>query len=117
MKAVNVTVTVQLEVKGENTLVEVQIELNLMNEILSFSCLESDPQIFVESVDNSNILESMGGFEIGDEVEVPDPNETDLHQHSFVGTIIDFRGENAIVEDSEGDCFEIESDRLSNPYN
>ena len=50
------------------------------------------------------------------QVEVPNPksDKTDLHQHSFVGTVIDVlesRG-TAIVEDQCSDVFEIEANRL-----
>jgi hypothetical protein len=47
-------------------------------------------------------------------VEVPDPNSSDIHNNSFVGTVIDVlenRG-TAIVEDQCGDVFEIEAERL-----
>ncbi len=45
-------------------------------------------------------------------VLVPEPNGTDIHSHSFEGTAIQLRNNNVIVEDSEGDCFEIEPYRL-----
>jgi len=57
---------------------------------------------------NGNLLEKYQG------VNVPDPNNSDIHNHAFMGTVIDVledRG-TAIVEDQCGDVFEIEGDRL-----
>jgi len=54
-------------------------------------------------------------IEIGMEVVVPAPNSSDIHNFSFVGTVVDIledRG-TAIVEDQESDFFEIECDRLT----
>lgn len=51
-------------------------------------------------------------IEIGDAVSAPEPNESDIHNHSFLGTVKSFRNGNVVVEDSEGDCFEFEPDRL-----
>ena len=51
-------------------------------------------------------------FSVGESVEVPEPNDSDIHNHSFVGTIVNFRNGNAVVEDGDGDCFEIEVERL-----
>ena len=50
---------------------------------------------------------------IDDDVIVPDPNDTDIHAHSFTGMVIEIK-ENGIVivQDSEWDCFEIEGNRL-----
>jgi len=47
-------------------------------------------------------------------VNVLDPKPSDLHQHSFVGIIIDVlesRG-TVIVEDGDGDAFEVDSDSV-----
>ena len=52
-------------------------------------------------------------FQIGDNVEVPDPDDSDIHNHSFVGIIIAFKDEYAVVEDGDGDCFDIEIERLT----
>jgi len=57
---------------------------------------------------NGNILD------VGDEVIVPDPIASDLHNFSFIGHVTDIlvdRG-TAIVEDQDSDFFEIECDRL-----
>lgn len=50
---------------------------------------------------------------VWDEVIVPDPNETDIHHHSFVGTVVKFRDNNAIVTDSDDNEFEVECNRLT----
>lgn len=55
-----------------------------------------------------NLLEKYQG------VDVPDPSSSDIHNHAFMGTVIDVledRG-TAIVEDQCGDVFEIEGERL-----
>ena len=57
-------------------------------------------------------LERKKEFSIGESVEVPEPNDSDIHNHSFVGVIKTFRNGNAVVEDGDGDCFEIEVERL-----
>lgn len=49
----------------------------------------------------------------GDNVVVPDPNDTDIHQHSFVGYVLSISDAGiCTIEDSEGDCFDIEDNRL-----
>jgi len=46
-------------------------------------------------------------------VEVPEPNDSDNYNFSFVGTAIDHLDNgNVIVEDGDSDCFEIEANRL-----
>ena len=52
-------------------------------------------------------------FKIGADVEMPEPNEMDTHNQSFIGVVVDCRNGNAVVSDCEGDCFDIEPDRLS----
>ena len=51
---------------------------------------------------------------VGDEVVVPDPNDTDIHNFSFVGRVADILVERgtAIIEDQDSDFFEVECDRL-----
>lgn len=47
-------------------------------------------------------------------VEVGEPTKGDMHQHSFVGTIIDVlesRG-TVIVEDQCGEAFEVDADNV-----
>lgn len=116
MKTVNVFVCIQMDIpnQDEDQVSEVQRVLDKMNEDLQQSSpLGSNAQIFVNDVDSSNIVNPNSEFEIGDSVEVPDPNDSDIHNHSFVGTIVDFRNGNAVVEDGDGDCFEIEVERLT----
>ena len=53
-------------------------------------------------------------LEAGQEVNVPDPNDSDIHHHSFIGHVTDVledRG-TAIIEDQDSDFYEIETDRL-----
>ena len=116
MKTVNVFVCIQMDIPNvdEDRVSEVQRVLDKMNEDLQQSSpLGSNAQIFVSDVDSSNIVSPQPEFEIGDSVEVPDPNDSDIHNHSFVGTIVAFRNGNAVVEDGDGDCFEIEVERLT----
>lgn len=51
-------------------------------------------------------------LEIGQTVIVPDPNDSDIHNYSFAGEVKAFRGDYVVVVDGEGDCFEIEPERL-----
>ena len=79
---------------------------------LGNSCI--DVQTLVNFVNSdSDINYPNSEFEIGDSVEVPDPDDSDIHNHSFVGVIKSFRNGNAVVEDGDGDCFEIEVERLT----
>lgn len=48
----------------------------------------------------------------GDSVLVPEPNDDDIHSNEFQGTVKGFHGLYAIVEDMDGDCFDIEPIRL-----
>jgi len=61
------------------------------------------------------MLDKKGTFlEKNQSVSVPKPNETDMHNFAFSGTIIDVlesRG-TVIVEDQCGDVFEVEADRV-----
>ena len=53
-------------------------------------------------------------LEVGQHVIVPDPNETDIHNFSFVGYLNDILEERGtcIIEDGDSDFFEIECERL-----
>ena len=118
MKTVNVFVCIQMDIPNQDgdQVSEVQRVLDKINEDLQQSSpLGSNAQIFVSDVDSSNIVSPQPEFEIGDSVEVPDPDETDIHNHSFVGTIVAFdtEMEYATVEDGDGDCFTIEIERLT----
>ena len=49
----------------------------------------------------------------GDEVLMPEPNGTDIHNHDFVGYVNDILDNgNIIVEDGDSDFFEIEANRV-----
>ena len=45
-------------------------------------------------------------------VIVKDPNTNDLWNHSFSGTIIKVSKNSCVVEDQDGDCFEVSKDQL-----
>jgi len=116
MKTITVAVHIQMDIdENGNVVTQAQSILDLMNEIVGMSELESSPQIFTEDIDSSDIIDMDTEFDINDEVEVPDPNPdgTDLHNHSFVGTIVSIFGDIATVEDGDGDCFDIELNRLT----
>jgi len=56
-------------------------------------------------------------IQIGDLVSVPSPNVTDIHNHEFDGTVVGFHsfaseGSFVTVADMDGNCFDIEPDRL-----
>lgn len=55
-------------------------------------------------------------IETGSDVLVPEPNDTDIHNHEFQGVVKSFRttsnGTLVTVEDQAGDCFDIEPERL-----
>lgn len=50
---------------------------------------------------------------LGDTVSVPPPNETDIYNHAFMGTVVGFHGEYIVVRDGDDDHFDIEPKRLS----
>lgn len=54
----------------------------------------------------------MNNFELGDLVLVPEPENDDIHTHNFIGTVQSIENGVATVEDEDGDCFDIEVDRL-----
>lgn len=47
-----------------------------------------------------------------DSVEVGEPAGDEMHNHSFVGTAVGFRNGNVIVEDQDGDCFEVDPENV-----
>lgn len=70
-----------------------------------------------ETDDNTQVLtiyKDKNGKEIkkGDRVLVPDPNDTDVHNHEFEGTVHSFRDVYVIVQDMEENGFSIEPERL-----
>lgn len=60
----------------------------------------------------TSIHEAAEPYEIGATVIVPEPDETDIHQHGFTGTLIGYRNGYAQVQDGDQDVFEIEPERL-----
>ena len=58
MKTVNVQVTIQMDIKGEDETAEVGIILDAMNKIVGQSELESQPQIFTQDVCGADISDS-----------------------------------------------------------
>lgn len=50
----------------------------------------------------------------GDTVEVGDPKEGDIHQHSFQGTVheIDNDKQTAVIVDMDGEYFEVDWDNV-----
>lgn len=114
-KLVNVMVMFQVEIPLEgDVLTNIQTALDTVNEGLIANPEQNNyAQIFTNNIEKSDIVEDMIEFEIGNSVEVPDPDDSDIHNHSFVGTIIAFRNVYAVVEDGDGDCFAIEIERLT----
>jgi len=59
-------------------------------------------------------LDSKGfEIEIGDVVDVPKPNKTDLHRCAFEGTVTNFRGDLIVVNDQDDNYFDIEPERVT----
>lgn len=52
-------------------------------------------------------------IEIGHTVEVPNPNDTDIHAQVFTGIVHAFHGQYITVIDGNEDCFDIEPERLT----
>ncbi len=51
-------------------------------------------------------------LEIGNEIEAPEPNDTDSYTHSFVGTIVGFKEGYVQVSDCDDNVFDIERERF-----
>ncbi len=49
---------------------------------------------------------------IGDSVDVPKPNKSDMHNFEFRGTVYSFEDELVIVVDGDDEYFNIEPERL-----
>lgn len=52
-------------------------------------------------------------IEIGDFVIVPEPNDSDFHNYEFEGRVVSFHNEFVVVEDMDGDSYNIEPERLT----
>lgn len=117
-KTVNVVVTIQMDVNSERSLADVVTGLDSINGLLQRNQDETfNAQIFVSGVDNSDItdVDTDEDLQLHDRVVVPDPDDSDLHNHSFVGTIVHIyeSGDMMMVEDGDGNCWDIETDRLT----
>jgi hypothetical protein len=51
-------------------------------------------------------------MKLNQEVFVLAPRKDDLWNHSFVGTVKEIKGELIVVEDQEGNCFDVDKDQL-----
>lgn len=49
---------------------------------------------------------------IGDWVDVPNPNDSDIHSHAFTGHVICISKGHARIVDGEDNTFDIELERL-----
>jgi hypothetical protein len=53
-------------------------------------------------------------IEVGDEVDVPEPKPDDLWNFAFTGQVIDFKnGDLVVVEDQDGNVYDVERGRLT----
>jgi hypothetical protein len=55
-------------------------------------------------------------IKIGQDVDFPEPNDTDIHNFAFRGYVEGFRGEFVQVLDGDNELFEIEPERLEIVY-
>ena len=72
-------------------------------------------EIANQGTDPSFFYSIFEALEVGDSVEVPQPQEGDSWNFSFVGTVIDFKGDNseiATVEDQDSNFYDVEIIRL-----
>jgi len=57
METITVNVQIQMDAKkGEDALTQVQNTLEVMNNIISMSELEAQPQIFISDISDSDII-------------------------------------------------------------
>lgn len=116
MKRVIVHVGIEMLIPNDDRVSEATQVLSVLDHIISGSELESSPTILFDGVTYSEIVDSPEDLEIGDEVEMPDPNPLmgDMWNHGgWLGNIVDIRGDIADVEDGNGDVFSIELERLT----
>jgi hypothetical protein len=66
----------------------------------------------VKQTQKTQEMENLTEIKVGSFVLVPEPNDSDIHNNEFLGVVVGFKGEYVIVEDSDGDCFDIEIERL-----
>lgn len=84
--------------------------LCLVIQSTDYSFKSQDVQPVQESSEVKDIDTEINLF---DTVIVPDPDQTDIHQHSFEGFVTDIQDGIASVRDMEGDIFDIEVSRLT----
>lgn len=66
-----------------------------------------------KNVDDPEYLDINGNvIDVGDTVDAPDPDETDIYNFAFQGTVVAFRNGYAVVTDQDDNSFEIEPHRL-----
>ena len=89
---------------------------------------EEAQEILMESLTNEATMEQIwqsidtfgemkgyrevGSLQVGEFVLVPEPDDTDIHNHEFTGEVIAITNGIVTVEDGDGDCFDIEIERL-----
>ena len=89
---------------------------------------EEAQEILMESLTNDATMEQIwqsidtfgemkgyrevGSLQVGEFVLVPEPDDTDIHNHEFTGEVIAITNGIVTVEDEDGDCFDIEIERL-----
>ena len=89
---------------------------------------EEAQEILMESLTNDATMEQIwqsidtfgemkgyrevGSLQVGEFVLVPEPDDTDIHNHEFTGEVIAITNGIVTVEDGDGDCFDIEIERL-----
>ena len=89
---------------------------------------EEAQEILMESLTNDATMEQIwqsinifgemkgyrevGSLQVGEFVLVPEPDDTDIHNHEFTGAVISIVNGIATVEDCDGDLFDIEVERL-----
>jgi len=64
------------------------------------------------STDNFYLDAQGKSIEAFDEVEVPEPNNTDMHNHGFTGMVDGFRNGFVVVTDMDCNSYELEPERL-----
>lgn len=84
----------------------------ILNQSLTNDATMEQIWLSIDTFGDMGFHRRVDEFAVGDSVLVPDPNKDDLHNHEFLGTIKVIKGEYATVEDMDGDCFDIELDRL-----
>ena len=67
--------------------------------------------------DTLSVPEHWNDIHKGDSVAMPEPEEGDSWSQSFSGTVAGFKKDTngtylIVVEDSEGDCFDVEAERI-----